>query len=169
MMFGLNPEDIPPEVRAQLDRQHAQRQTLRTELRYFMKELDPHKLWLLRMLFSSIAHDDDAPDKQAAYWEGVITGYLEQGGICPGCGRDHIAEEFPGTASPVSEESKPDSPKTPIVLDRQALLDEYEVTPELDPDTGRVVCRNCKTVYLNLEDRMVKKDCHGCQRKDAWG
>lgn len=163
MMFGMSPEDVPEEVRQQIDRQHAQRQAVRTELRYFMRELGPHKLWLLRMLFTSISHDEEGSDKQAAYWEGMITAYLEMAGVCPGCGTDHIAEEFPGTASP----DTPVDAVSPKEIPREILLEKYNVAP--DPNGKGVACKTCDMVYPSLEDRMIKETCHGCERKAAWG
>lgn len=141
------------------------------ETRQFFDSLTAEQLKKLNGLFAMCyTSEGDA----AQYFMGIISGFLDQKHkLCLACGKNHDEELH--KFAPV-EESKV-SP-TPVQSDKPVqdaaerfrLMDEYGL---YEPSSGRFACRNCGTMYVSLEDRMLRRPgkagCSGCIEREKWG
>lgn len=159
----INPEDMPEEVKQQIeqamDRQQMGMQTVAHDVQRLFRELDADQLSTLRFLMHTVAHNSEA----GFYYEGILaTLYSMKANVCPACGEDHDKQ--------IAESMTPESAAL-VDVDRSAKANEYNVAFMESSTTGKVRCVGCGLEYVSLEDRMVKPpaECHGCQSKSAWG
>jgi hypothetical protein len=176
--YQMNPfEEMQRRIAEELGRRRAHYE----EVRNLFKTADAHTLHLLKTIVGSIA-TSEYPERDAARIEGVIIGHLEERGVCSGCGRDHLLDEYQRVVDEGKEVSE-----SPLVkgissdhssgeLAGEALaaaLTEYRLRLRSPSDATdkAVTCVGCGMVYPSLDDRMLSPpdDCSGCRQKAAWG
>lgn len=153
----------PTEVkRAQEQYQMGHQAFYHDMLDFLQKQTDEDMVTLSSLVRLSATNSDQLA--------GIIEGIMVSRGFCPACGKRHDE-----SIDQILEEAEPKVTSEVQYLppDRQALLEEYNVTdndddPKVDP---KVVCLGCGMEYQSLEDRMLRKPnaCHGCQHKAKWG
>lgn len=181
-VFG-NPEDIPEEVKAFLDRRVMETQDKDNRVKHFIEEQSLDSLVTLRFLLREM---QDSP-MTAAFYEGVVAATLQHGypDVCHVCGIVHEDEDFhpEGSEEKAKEESVESKefaslfPKaeSSAVADQFARYSvEYNVLPVSEERLlGPVECQGCGLRYPSLEDRMRsepgEEGCEGCIQKTKWG
>lgn len=184
-MFFVSPDDMPEELKAQIEQHQMEHEAQSHEMVRTLTEMDPASMRVMKNLLLMGMSDENS----LAYYMGVLTVLIaSKENTCLACGKSHDAAlnailehdkpsdgAPPVTAPPapsvsdVAPEPEPRSeppvegerPKTVVDgkelsdADRTALLELYEVDDHFMLD-GRVVCKNCQHISPNLEDRMLR-------------
>lgn len=186
----INPDDLPPEVKAQFvaqqqaaDRAHMEAIDRAHRIESFVYGQDKDGLYALSLLLGQLIGNKVG----TVYWQGQVDGLLqERHNVCSVHGVDHDAVALEaiskGSTGTGDSEAIPD-PVIPMPgipgemlaalqgdleeLDRQMV--EYRVSFNLD--TERFYCDDCGMMYPTIEDRMLKSpdDCPGCHQRAGQG
>ena len=182
------PDDMPEEIRQQIEQHHMIVIAHGHEVHTFINELNENQLDTLRGILMNYW---DRPT--AAFLIGNIAAILVQKfGRCPVCGEKHdealhqmmddekdlesdvpdeqLYTQFSGTkAEPMSDNKWATFTR---LLPSEVLEDLHEYNMTLIPGVWPMIrCRGCGLEYVSLEDRKLRKkdECHGCQEKSKFG
>lgn len=174
-MFAIPFGEIPPEMKAEIERRHQlghmAEENARHEENRFFDSLDQEQLQFLDRLIGSCM----VSKKYASYIRGRIDGLLlARDQRCP-CGKTHEAPEDFVTLVEIPDESTTEVPHS-SPEDQEALMEEYgmELVDHPDrPGDKQLRCANCKMPSASMEDRMLRapkvEGCNGCQIKEGHG
>lgn len=138
------------------------------ETRQFFEGLSEEQLKKLYGLLHMVIGTDGMA---GSYYQGIIAMRLDQKfGVCMACGVKH-EEELASMMPPVPE-PRPDPIRGPAkgTAEYNSLMALYGLEQD-DDGSDRVMCKNCKTWYIDLADRMRRPvaGCTGCIQKEKWG
>lgn len=165
-MHFVNPEDLPPELRAHLEQHMMVTEQNAHDVRDLFESLDESQLRVFRGILRIVDENPGA----ASYYAGVVSTQLSfRFGVCLGCGRKHDEE-----LKDMATESGVPKTWTDIAatLDTETLENLHKYHLNVIPNEWpRVVCAKCGKTYVSLEDRMLREpdDCSGCHEKEMWG
>ena len=179
-------EEPPPEVKQEMMKRLARRVALRTDIKHMLGEMQVHHLWVMKTMFESVLRSEE-PGVDAGVITGLITGYLENRGVCGGCGIDHLDEELRAEIPPGmtldTNDVRPYPPresfdaKNELSATREFVLTlaRYNVSfVPTDDQPERVQCTGrCKSMtWPSLEDRIDfggPDECPRCIDTTKWG
>jgi hypothetical protein len=181
------PEEMKEAIRNTMAQQQMTVESFRHDVQRLFEELKMEHLLTLRHLFSHLMSADDG--RYAAYLEGTAAATLfHRFHVCPSCGKDHDKELLEtsmevdgGTQHSIFDkevievENADDRYRRFLQTCRDygVRIPEGERGNIEDPNKTPVVCMNCGTKYVSLEDRMIKppgpENCEGCVNKTKWG
>lgn len=194
-MFPINPESLPPEIRALMEqqRQAADRANMEAADRVhrvesFVYGLDQESLFALSLLLGQLL----GSKVRTAYWQGQVDGLLQdRHGVCSIHGVNHDAEILSaareGSTVPGDKEFQTLTPGELAsmtfggptaegtariiedVIDLDSKMREYNL--EWDDEKEKFFCVKCGYGYPSLEDRMLKPadTCPGCMAREGQG
>lgn len=187
---GIDWDDLPPHIqKAVVDQAtnidlhrmaHEEIAHQFPKLMNFILEHDPtgEQLTFLRNTLDQGFQSDGSADLHKS---GIVTGVLTTLGYCATCGGKHedietevqklSHAEGPAIIKSVDPNKSPQTWADFIVSlseEKTADLAAYNVS-FIVQEYPKVKCNKCGAVYVSLEDRMVKRDCHFCQIMDATG
>lgn len=166
-MEFINPEDIPPEVRAQIEQFHMQTEQTAHDVRDFFASLDESQLRILRGLIRVM----DGNSSACGYYSGVCSTTLAtRFGVCLGCGRKHDEELAEMSGQPIPTQQNWADFVAGLPSELLQNLSDYHLNL-LPGRWPTVACARCGIQYVSVEDRMLRKpdECSGCVQKAKWG
>lgn len=146
----VNPDDLPPEVREGIERQHDLHHMSHTqgvhEVRDFLHDLTKDQLVTLQNMMSAVINGTAEDNERGAYHIGRITEILSlKFGVCP-CGQDHDKEAADFMAPP-----------QPHLTEDQVK----EVVGEMEQNQGVGVSRGDARTILRMR-------VHDIGKKEGW-
>jgi hypothetical protein len=185
MPFQFMQSEPSEEEKQEMLRQYMKMVDFHNGLQRWMKSMTAHQLYMLRVIFGTIARSPD-PSGAALLHEGLMIGHLQHKDECEECGVNHLLAEmeaknpFPQMQPP----AEPAGPDVPGVLppDLHKMSVEpykiYHVTPLTDnPQDLRVRCtgrngKSCHMQWPTFADREANagpEDCPGCNAREGHG
>jgi hypothetical protein len=191
MMFS--PDDLPDEIRVQIDRHRMEHSEASHAVYRLFEELNEDQIETLARLLRGVAGDES----MASYYIGILAAQsARRTGNCLACGRNHEADAHaladgsagPGVDTDTSEPaSAPQQPPmdggNPYVPGTMGAMIENAVKYHVEPVDeggyhGKMRCTGisgsngpCGIIYQSLEDRMLRgpEVCSGCFAKAGQG
>lgn len=195
-MFFVNPDDLPPEVKAQMDQAEMAADSYRHDATRFLTELSEDQLVTFRNMMHNLVFEESG--KLAAYYEGMAGAFANlRFNICPSCGVNHDKEaagfhsedqsnlaretigEYQDAASKQTDNAQSMLPSFDLSEEDLQHMKKYHLDDVRDADNHQIIAFRCTGVnnipcgmtYPSIEDRMLREpdECSGCQTKAMWG